>query len=90
MYREKHWIVNCNGHEFEAIGYETRGIFGVPIACFDETTGESISCEVYEIVKGFKKVGINEHISASNLNNTEIMLLENVGCTYDGCWIKRA
>lgn len=82
------WTVKCNGYEYSAIGYENRGIFGAPIACI---IGDAcISCTVYEIIKGFKKVTANDNISASRLNSTEIELLETVGCKWTGCFITKA
>lgn len=82
------WTVNCDGHTYTAIGYETRGIFKVPIVEFDKKTGDSISATVYEIVKGFKNMH-NVSVGADKLNATEIALLESVGCEWTGCWIRK-
>lgn len=51
MFKKELWTVRAhNGQTYEAIGYEMRGIFGVPVAdCVD---GEYIDCTVYEIVHG--------------------------------------
>ena len=89
-FKPTEWTVDCNGHKYTAIGYETRGIFGVPIAKFDEKTGDAISCTVYEIVMGFKKVNDRDNISGESLNKTEIAMLESVGCEWTGCWIRKA
>ena len=88
-FKPTEWTVNCNGNKYTAIGYETRGIFGVPIAKFDEKTGDAISCTVYEIIMGFKKMD-NANIGADRLNATEIAMLESVGCEWTGCWIRKA
>ena len=89
-FEESHWTVRCNSHEFEAIGYEWRGIWGVPIVYFDETTGEAICSDVYEIIKGYKVVRECDHIGATLLNSTEISILESLGCKWTGCWIEKA
>lgn len=89
-FEENHWTVNCNGHNYECIGYETRGIFGVPIVYFDEHTNDAICSTVYEVIKGYRIVEEYDNICATKLNNTEIELLKSVGCKYDGCWIKKA
>ena len=89
-FEESHWTIRCEGHEFKAIGYEWRGIWGVPVVYFDEQTGDSVCSDVYQVVKGYKVVRECDHIGAEKLNATEIALLESVGCKWTGCWIEKA
>lgn len=84
------WTVKCNNNLYECIGYELRGIMWVPVVYFDAHTGESVCATVYEIIKKYKVVGENDHIGATRLNNTEIALLESIGCKWTGCWIEKA
>ena len=81
------WSIKCNGYIYNAIGYETRGIFRVPVA--DCVNNEYISCTVYEILKGYKTVGERDYIGATKLNSIEIALLKQSGYNYDDCFITK-
>lgn len=81
------WTVDANGHKYTALGYEKRGIFGVPVA--DKINGVYICCLVYEIINGYTEVRKGEHYGVSHLNKTEISILKDMGLSYDGCWITK-
>lgn len=85
MFKKELWTVRAhNGQTYEAIGYEMRGIFGVPVAdCVD---GEYIDCTVYEIIHGMIPPRDGLHIGLTRPNDTEIRLLAETGWKYDGCW----
>ena len=89
-FKENRWIVAREGHKYECIGYELRGMFWCPVVYFDKVTGEAVEADIYEIIKGFKVVKENEFIGGTRLNKTEIALLESVGCKWTGCWIVKA
>lgn len=90
QFRPDKWIVRCGEYEFQCIGYEQRGLFLYPIAVQDEESGEYICTTVYEIVMGYIKLDKNTYIGADRLNQTEVSLLEDVGCIWeDQCWITK-
>lgn len=76
-----------NGTEYTAIGYETRGCLGVPVA--DVVNGEYISCTVYEIVHEMLNDTFNVFISLKDPNVVELELLENAGWKWDGCFVHK-
>lgn len=87
-FRPEVWTVRCGTNIYKAIGYEQRGIFGVPIA--EIFHDECISCIVYEIINSLRTVNAVDHISAQKLNAVEISLLKAFGCAWNGCWITKA
>lgn len=87
MFEATEWQVRCGEHIYKAIGYERRGIFGVPVSdCID---GHYICCEVYELIKGYRTITPNMHISVGKPNKVELALLKDAGYKYDGCWVTK-
>lgn len=85
MFNASKWTVKSHcGTEYEAIGTETRGLWGVPVA--DYIDGQYIQCEVYEIIHGMIKNPDGLHISITRPNPIELRLLKDSGWNYNGCF----
>lgn len=78
------WMIRKNGRRYKALGYERRGVFNVPIADF--LGGVPIQCTVYEIVHGMIPNERGSYYSVSDPNNVELVLLEESGWNFDGCF----
>lgn len=84
-FRPDPWTINKNGHKYQALGYEKRGNWNVPIADF--LGGVPIQCAIYEIIHGITPPTRDHYISVESPNYVELVLLEESGWRYDGCFI---
>lgn len=84
-FRPDPWTIRKNGREYKALGYEKRGIWNVPIADF--LGGVPIQCTIYEITHGIIPAVRDHFISVESPNYVELVLLEEYGWKYDGCFI---
>lgn len=85
MFKQDKWTVrNYDGFEYTCIGYETRGLWEVPVAdCID---GQYIQSDVYEIIHDMHKRTDGLYVSIMRPNAVELRLLAEAGWTYDGCF----
>lgn len=84
-FRPSPWTVSKNGHEYLALGYEKRDLLNVPIA--DIIGGIPIQCTIYEIIHGIIPNECDSYYSVECPNNVELVLLEESGWMYDGCFV---
>ena len=85
MVKSTKWIVRKGDHEYEALGYESRGIHMVPIAEF--INGDCISCDVFEICKGWMDDDV--YVALIRPNKTECKMLQDTGWEWDGIFAHR-
>ena len=79
------WTVKAeNGAKYTAIGYEYRGLWGVPVV--EQCNGEYIQTDVYEIIHGMKTMVEDAYYSITRPNQTELRLLKECGWEYTGAF----
>lgn len=77
MFSEK-WTVIENGFEITCVGYDQRGIYGVPV------TANGICAEVAFIQLGAYDRG--DYISLTRPTSQELAILDACGWEFDGCF----
>ena len=87
MFRPDNWDVKINGHIVPAIGYDYRGIFGIPVA--EKRNGQYISVSIVAIEKGYIVIDENTHYGLTRPNCEEMRVLENLGLLYSGGFVTK-
>lgn len=77
-FEKSEWDVRFGKNVVHAIGYEKRGIFGVPVA--EIRNNQYISVDVIAIEKGYINLHHNAYYGITMPNSEERKILEKLGC----------